>query len=173
MTKPTDEHIDALIPFSVYAASNHLRKAFRAGWRAAVAPPSAPTPAADARPKMVRYARNYDDMIPDQYGSWVRASDAAAEIARLTEQVATMERSHIAGGLATVVAERNEWKITAERAEDENAKLWACVRAADAMRADAYQEDMSSVGCPPNMVDRPTSVALAYDDARAAAKGAK
>ena len=52
----------------------------------------------------------------------------AAEIARLTEQVATMERSHIAGGLATVVAERNEWKITAERAEDENAKLRGVVR---------------------------------------------
>lgn len=49
----------------------------------------------------------------------------------------------------------------------EIARLRAVVRAADAMRADAYQEDMSSVGCPPSyMVDRPTSVALAYDDAR-------
>ena len=187
MREPTDKECKAMVHAAdVFALKthrdppdlyDHMRQAVRWAVNASAAPPpSAPTPAAD---DLVRRLRKVQGI-----GAWLRrprplesldvtcasAADRieqqAAEIARLTKQVATMERSHIAGGLATVVAERNEWKITAERAEAEIARLRAVVRAADAMRADAYQEDMSSVGCPTNMVDRPTSVALAYDDAR-------
>ena len=98
----------------------------------------APTPAAD---DLVDTLRNTPNWLRQDYGNWKDATSyydrAPFDAADLIEQQAA-----------------------------EIARLRAVVRAADAMRADAYQEDMSSVGCPPNMVDRPTSVALAYDDAR-------
>jgi len=55
---------------------------------------------------------------------------------------------------------------------DELDALRAVVRAADAMRADAYQVDVSHKDEDDfRWEDRPTAIALAYDDARAAVKG--
>ena len=88
-------------------------------------------------------------MTADDLPEWVLAGDGTLHGAIDYWQALSRER---AATIATLTGERDA--------------LRAVVAAADAMRADAYQEDMSSVGCPPYMVDRPTSVALAYDAAR-------
>ena len=153
-----------------------MTKAFHAGYNEADPPYAPAAPPIEPTPEMIRIGVNTmsitgGNVYQDVAAMW-RAMYAAAPPSAPTPA---------ADDLADAIAERNANSLLAcaygkqmVKLEAENAKLWACVRAADEMRADAYQVDVSHKDEDDfRWEDRPTSVALAYDDARAAAKGAK
>ena len=163
MNEPTDEQVRQIYRKaygSDYGDGNVCELALiRAGWRAAlaaVAPPSAP--ALDRLiPEQVRcpICQTFLDDANEAHDCVVAA--APASIATLTARDAEHNRrAKLRAATRAAVA------LIAERDA-----LRAVVRAADAMRADAYQVDVSHKDENDfRWEDRPTAIALAYDDAR-------
>jgi len=155
MNEPTDEQIDEIVRRVISGPcppEGHGGLLVLAGWRAAAAPA-------------------LDRLIPEQVRCPICQTflDDANEAHDCVVAAAPAPGSDLADALA---ANAGVLHATIVALIAERDALRAVVRAADAMRADAYQVDVSHKDEDDfRWEDRPTAIALAYDDARAAVKG--